>query len=126
MPTLTVAARNAAADAIVDLIDGGSGSYGDIAFLDSSDTVLCVCNMSNPAFGSASNGTATANSISNGTVSTSGTIAKVKIRDTDDNEVMECTITVTGGGGEFEIGNLTVSSGDTISVTSFTVTMPAS
>jgi len=126
MPTLSTAARNAACDAVVDLIDGGSGSNGTIKFLDSSDTVLCTCNMSNPAFGNSTNGTASADSISSGTVSTSGTIAKVSIRDTDDTEVMECTITVTGGGGEFEIGNLTVSSGDTIVVSSFTVTMPQS
>jgi len=57
--TLSTAARNAAADAVVDLIDGGTGA-GNLVFQTSGDVEVATLAFSATAFGGASSGTATA------------------------------------------------------------------
>ena len=125
--TLTTAARNAACDAIVDLIDGGTtDANGDLVFMTSGDVEVATLAMSNPAFGAAAAGVATANTISDDTNATGGTVAKFKIQNRDNTEVFQGTVTVTSGGGDIEMSSLSVGATDTVSVTSMTATMPAS
>jgi len=88
MITHTTAAKNAATDAIVDLLDVGAGSNGTLELIDSSGpTTLATFDLGDPAFGSASSGTATANAISNATAGASGTADKYEAKDADGNLV---------------------------------------
>jgi hypothetical protein len=72
-PSITTAARNAAADAVVDLLDAGDTAaqvriYSGTAPADanaalSGNTLLAQLSMSDPAFGAAASGVATASAI---------------------------------------------------------------
>jgi hypothetical protein len=54
MPTLETAARNAACNAVVDLIDAGSGA-GTLVFETSGDVEVATLTFSDPAFGNCCN-----------------------------------------------------------------------
>lgn len=123
MSTLTTSARNAAANAVVDLIDGGSGA-GTLQFETSGDVEVATCTFSDPAFGNASTGVATANSITSDTNATGGTVAQASAYDSDSNKVIEFSVSTSGA--DIDMSSLTVGAGDTVSVSSLTVTMPAS
>ena len=127
--TLTTAARNAACDAIVDLLDGGSGdATGDIKFYTSgASTLLCTNNMAATAFGSASTGVATAGTIAQGTVSGSSnpsTIALALFCNKSNTEIFRCAVGTSGS--DINLSAVAVNNGDTIDVTSLTFTVPAS
>jgi hypothetical protein len=125
--TLKETTRNVAVNAVVDLLDvGTSNSTGDIAFCNSSNTVLCVNNLQNPAFGTAPNpgvGTATANlPIAQGTVSVAGTIDRALFRDRDNTEVFRCTVGTSGT--DIVLSGVVVNINDTIDITSLTYSQP--
>ena len=128
--------RDAACDAIVDEVDAGA-SNGYIEFRtgappatpgdEDSGTLLATCNCSDPAFGSSSSGTATANAISDDSdVDASGTAGHFRIKDSDGNVHSQGTVTATGGGGDFEFDTVDWVAGGTVSVSSLTITVPAS
>ena len=121
MPTLSTAFRNAACDAIVDLLDSG-----DVRFHTSGENEVATCNFGSTAFGAAATGTATANSIADDTDATAGAIEHAHLRDSSQVEQVLCTCGLSGSGADFILTSLTVGAGDTVSVTSLTVTMPAS
>jgi hypothetical protein len=123
MPTLETAARNAACNAIVDLIDAGSGA-GTLEFETSGDVEVATLTFSDPAFGDAATGVATASSITSDTNATGGTVAQASMYDSDSNKVMECTVSTSGA--DINLSSLTVGAGDTVSCSSLTVTVPAS
>lgn len=124
--THVTAARNAMADAVVDRIDlGSSDANGDLVIMTSGDVEVATLACSNPAFGAASGGTATAAAISDDTSATGGTAAKFKFQDRNNSEVFRGSVTATGGGGDIEIDNVTVGAGVTVSITSFTYSAPA-
>ena len=125
--TLTNATASAACDAIVDILDTGSAdAQGDLVFMTSGDVEVAILALSNPAFGAASNGVATANSISDDTNATGGTVALFKMQDRDNTEIFRGTVTATGGGGDIEMSSLIVGATDTVSISSMTATMPTS
>ena len=119
--THVAAARNAAVDAVVDLIDAGAGA-GNIVIMTSGDVEVATLPFSDPAFGNAAAGVATANSITDDTDATGGTAALFKVEDSDNNEVFRGTVTVTSGGGDMELSSLAIGAGDTVSISSFTYT----
>lgn len=123
MPTLETAARNAACNAIVDLIDAGAGA-GTLEFETSGDVEVATLTFSDPAFGNAATGVATASSITDDSSATGGTVAQASFYDSDDNKVLEATVSTSGA--DINLSSLTVGSGDTVSVSSLTVTVPAS
>lgn len=126
--TLATAARNAACDAIVDLLDGGTGdATGDIAFSTSAPATLCVCTLAATAFGAASSGVATAGTIASGTVSGSSnpsTVALALFRNKANAEIFRCAVGTSGS--DINLSSVSVNDGDTITVSSLTFTVPAS
>jgi hypothetical protein len=125
--TLTAAARNAACDAIVDLVDGGSSdSTGDLVLMTAGDVEVATLAFSNPAFGASSAGVATANALSNDASATGGTATKCKVVDRDNVTVWEGTVGITGSGEDVELASNIIGAGDIVAVTSCTFTMPES
>lgn len=126
--TLATAARNAACDAIVALLNGGSGdATGDLAFSTSAPATLCVCNTSATAFGASSSGVATAAAISAGTVSGSSnpsTVALCLFRNKSNAEIFRCAVGTSGS--DINLSSVSVNDGDTITVSALTFTVPAS
>jgi len=119
--TLETVARNAASDAVVDLLDGGT-----IELQTSADVEVATLTLGTPAFGAASSGTATANAITEDSSATGGTIAKAVFKTSGAAAVFTATVTATGGGGDIELSSLDIGAGDTVSLTSYTHTQPAS
>jgi len=114
------------ADACVDRVDLGTGdAQGDLVIMTSGDVEVATLACSNPAFGAASSGTATASAISDDTSATGGTAAKFKFQNRDNSEVFRGSVTATGGGGDIELDNVTVGAGVTVSISSFTYSASA-
>ena len=123
--TLTTAARNAACDAIVDLVDvGTTDANGDIVFMTSGSVEVATLALADPAFGASSVGVATANTVANDTNATGGTVALFKIQNKDNTEIFRGAVTVSSG--DINLSSLVVGATDTVSMSSLTVTMPAS
>lgn len=133
-----------ACDSVVDAIDGGAGAgvlriFGGTQPTNADDThsetVLAELTLSDPAFGNATDAdpgaTATANAISDDTsANNSGTAtwfrAHISSAAATDGGVIDGDVSATGGGGDLELDSTSISSGATVSVTSWTVTMPES
>jgi hypothetical protein len=123
--TLTSSAQNAACNAVVDLIDvGTTDANGDLVIMTSGDAEVATLAFSNPAFGSASSGVATAAAIADDTNATGGTAALFKFQNRNNVEVLRGTVGTSSA--DLIISSLNIGAGDTIQVSSFTVTMPAS
>jgi hypothetical protein len=116
--------RNGLADYVVDLIDAGAGA-GTLIFQTSGDVEVATLTFSDPAFGAASSGTATANAITADSSATGGTIAKAVAKDSSANTVFTCSVTATGGGGDIEMNSVTVSAAQEVQCSSLTYSAPA-
>jgi hypothetical protein len=131
---LSTKARNAACDAIVDLLDEGASAglcrirtgaqptnVGDAE----SGTLLGTLTFTDPAFGASATGTATASAItSDSSADASGTAGHARFMDSD-AEVMfdaECA----QGSGTVNFNNTTIVAGGTIAISAMTVTQPIS
>lgn len=111
--------RNAMANACVDIIDTGStDTYGDLVIMTTGGAALVTMTWTTgTAFGAATGGTATMNSIPNGTA-TAGTAGLFKFQDRNNAEVFRGTVGTTGA--DLNLTSVTLSGGDTISISSFT------
>lgn len=128
-------ARSACADALVDLIDGGAGAGTLKVFTGSaptnttdadSGTLLATLTFSDPAFGNASNGTATAASITSDTsIDNTGTAAHFRVKDSNAVVILQGTVTATSGGGDIEFNSTSFVAGGTAAISSLTITQPA-
>jgi len=121
--TLTMDARNALAEFFASCLDGGK-----MVFKTSGDSEVATCTFGNPAFGSASNGVVIAEAITPDTDAAGGIVDHVVLVAKDDDTAVICklTATVTGGGGDVTMSNLTIGNGDTVEVTGGTITWPES
>lgn len=121
--THTTPVRNAVADAVLGRINLGSAqASGDIQIATSNafTTILARLVMSNPAFGAASGGQATANAISpENNAPATGVAAAYRTRDRDANEVFRGTVGVTGSGADMQLSSVNISAGDLIQINSF-------
>lgn len=123
MPTLATIARDAACNAVVDLIDGGPAA-GLLVFRTAGDVEVATLTFSDPAFGNSASGVATASAITSDTSATGGTFTKATLETSTGTIIMTCT--AAAGSGEFNMTSAVVGAGVTVAVTSLTVTMPAS
>lgn len=132
---IATATRNAACDAVVDLLDAGSaggtikiytGTQPTTANDTATGTLLATITMSDTAFGAASSGAAAlaGTPLSVAAVAT-GTAGWARLADSNGATVFDGSVTATGGGGQIELATTSVSTGATVQITSGTVTMPA-
>jgi hypothetical protein len=91
-------------------------------FLAANDsTEIATLTMANPAaFQGAITGTATANTITQDSSATGGTIAFFKITNAAGTTIIHGSVTAGGGGGDIELNSLVVSALQVVSVTSLT------
>jgi len=93
----STAAINAACNAIVDLIDAGAGA-GTIVLRTAADAEVARLTFSDPAFGAASAGTATANAITNDSdaAGSASAVTKFTVEDSDLTEVFNGAVAESG------------------------------
>lgn len=126
------AARSASADAVVDLIDvGGAGAisiFTGAAPTNTTDpdsgTLLATLPMSNPAFGSASAGVATANAITSDTnVAATGTAGHFRMKNGSGTVVFQGTVGTSGA--DINFNSVSFLAGGTCAISSLVYTKPA-
>lgn len=133
---LAVASRNAAADAAIDRLNGGTGP-GTIKIYTGAQptnpdtaigavTLLATFTLADPAFGAAVSGVKTidADPVLETDGVADGTAAWFRAADSEGAPVADGTVSATGGGGNLEINTTTVSVGLALEITGGTVTMP--
>jgi hypothetical protein len=122
--THSTAARDAAANAVVDLLDAGTPP-GFLVFQTSGDVTVCTITLETTAFGASSTGVATmaqgASKVSDG--ATAGTIAKAKFTNAAGTSVILCAVATSGSDINVP-GGLTLATGDKIEITALTYTAP--
>lgn len=117
--------RSLITNTVVDTLDTGS-TAGQLVMTAAASTALVILTLASTAFGAASTGVATANAITDGTVTVAGTATIGIFRtSTQQNEAFRCSITSTGGGGDIELSSNVLSTGQTVSLTALTYTGPA-
>jgi len=127
-------ARNAACDAIVDLIDDGTGA-GYVAIRTGapptnvgdadSGTLLATCPMSATAFGAAAAGVATADTItSDSDADASGDAGHFRVKDGDDTTIFQGTAGEAGDSPDMTFDDKSIVAGGTVAIDSMTVTVP--
>lgn len=126
----------AACNAVVDLLDAGAGAATiqirtgaqpadpDTA---ASGTLLATLTCSDPAFGNAADAApgaiATANAITDDTsADATGTAGYFRALDSDSNAIIDGEVGTSGA--DMNLNTVSITSGATVSVTSWTVTMP--
>lgn len=124
--TLTTAARNAACDAVVDLIDAGAGP-GILRLLDAGATVLATFTFSDPAYSAAVVGVATMLSPPkfSAAAAASGDAATFRILDSTATEVDRGIVSVVAGGGDLEMDSVSIVAGEILTLQFATHTQPA-
>jgi hypothetical protein len=129
MPTLSTAARDAACNGIVDLIDGGTGA-GNFLLTDTDGgggSTLAEITLNATAFGASSTGTATLD-VSGGlsaSASGTGTAAGFALR-TGTADTVVVSGSVGTGSEDVTIDNTSVTNGQTVNLNAITITVPAS
>ena len=128
--TLSTDARNAAVDAVTALLNGGGklqlatdGAFG---------TIVAEFNLATTAFNAAESGTAAIPSALSATASATGNAEAYRFVTSADAPVITESgtdaISGTGGGGKLVLAqaNTSITSGQSITINTFTLTMPAS
>lgn len=107
--------------ALLKIYDGSQPSTPETAI--TSQTLLATVTLASPAFGSAVNGVITANAISDVTISASGTASWFRLLKSDGTTVI-MDGSVGTSSADLILNATALSSGATLSTTSFTFTVP--
>lgn len=120
---LETASGNAVADAIDAQINTGVTQSGAKLVLETSgDVEVSLHRFDATAFGGASSGVITANSLPiDDTDADGGTVAQYSIFNRDDVKQLEGVVAVAGQ--DLDLSSLSVGVGDTVSLTAFTITV---
>lgn len=133
---LATAARNAATNAVVALVDADvgagtiqirTGAQPATANDPATGTLLATLTLADPSFAAAVAGVATldATPVLSTTGVAAGTAGWFRMLDNSGDTVLDGAVTATGGGGEMELNTTTISIGVTVEVTAGTLTTPA-
>ena len=107
--------------ATIEVRTGAPAGVGNAA----SGTVLATLTANATAFANPVNGTAAANAITeDSSAAATGTAAHFRVVGTG-SAVMEGLVSATGGGGEMELSVVGITLGDTVAITSWSMTQPA-
>lgn len=130
-PSLSTAAANAACDAVVDLIDAGTPPgllkvYGGSVPANANAalggaTLLATLTFSNPAFGAAAAGVATASAITSDT-SADATATATFARITNAAGTVIIQMEVGTSGSDLNLSSTAITAGGTVAVSSLTYT----
>ncbi len=121
------AVRNVLADAVDNYINTTGGGTAKLRIRDGSTTIVDF-DLANPAFGAAASGVITVSgSLPIAAVAVaSGEVDGFQLLARDGTSVVVSgTVTATGGGGDIEVTNINVASGQDCELDSLTYTAPA-
>lgn len=136
MVTLATRSRNAAGNAIVDLIDEGtarSTGYMEVRDGDKPSTpqvaapgvLLATLTLSNPAFANFANGRSQADDIASDTdIAENGIASWFRVYNRDGLAVLDGTITPVGEGGDIEFESVNFIKGGTVIIDGLEAVMP--
>lgn len=119
MATKSTGVRNSQADNLAGIFD-----RLDIRTSGGASTLVTFT----VAWNAASSGQISISSTLSASASASGTAAEARLYNstTGTNEITGLTVTATGGGGDIELDNTSINSGQTVEITSLTITEPSS
>lgn len=130
---LATTARNAAASAVVGLLDAGpaagtlairSGTMPATPQTAVTGTLLATVTLSDPAGGAPSTGVVTIADPASVTGVGDGTASWARFFDSTGAAVMDADVTATGGGGSITLSTTTISTGVTVDLGAITFTIP--
>lgn len=113
--------RNASIEAGTDLLDAG-----DIFFRTAGLTEVATVGFAATAFGAAAAGVVTAAAMTADSSAAGGTINDALFRDSVAGTQATLTVGLTGSGADIELSSTVIGAGDTLTISSGTVTQPAS
>lgn len=123
--THSTAARDAATNAVVDLLDGAGSKlvFRLAGSIGAPGTAVATLTCATPAFGASSSGTATAGAIASDTNATgnASAVANASLQTSADVLVIHCAVAESDSDINMTNG-LTVAAGDTVSCSSLTYT----
>lgn len=123
--TLPNPVRSVACDAIVDLLDAGAGAGTLKVGTTAMGTLLATLTFSDPAFGDASNGVATASAItSDSSADNNGTAAALLAEDSAGTDVFSGDVSTSGAA--LNLNTVTITAGGVVACSAATFTVPAS
>jgi hypothetical protein len=122
--THVTAVRNALANLIASTLLTGSAQEAQVVLRQGSTTIVTFDLAATP-FGAASSGTISANTMPRTASATaSGIVDNFQLKDQAGTVVLTGTVTATGGGGDIEVSNTNIASGQDCSLESLTYTAP--
>lgn len=126
---LSTTARNAACNAVVDLLDNGyvriyTGSAPANPQTAASGTLLAELRFNATAFGAASTGAATAGAFTaDSSANADGTAGYARLLQSDGSTVI-ADVSVGVGSGDLQLNSLSISTGVEVQITAMTYTQP--
>lgn len=124
MAVLETGARNALADALDAYVNTGAGT-ATFKLETSGDVEVASFDLQNPAFGNAATGVITLQGVPlQDTSAAGGTIAQASLYNRNATKVLESVAATSGQ--EVTVSSTTVGAGETVTLTSLTITQPAS
>src|SRR5690606_15334858 len=127
---ISVAARNAAVNAIAALLNGGTpeirtGSPPESPAPADSGTLLVSTPLANPAFGSPSNGSAALAGVPRqAEAQADGTAGHARFKTSGGQAVLDVAVSGPAGNGELKLDNVNIAQGQQVTIISFSLSQP--